>query len=105
MRMSAVWRLAFEGYVALVVSVVLGVLASAPIMNSQVRFFTEISFVLGARPADDTHLKAWALAQPGVVSFATERRGDDLWIRSEFRGASGQKPTHTQLMAELRRLG
>lgn len=105
MRTPSVWRLAFQGYVALIVSVVLGVLASAPIMNSQVRFFAETSFVLGACPADDTHLKAWALAQPGVVSFATERRGEDLWIRSEFRGPSGQKPTHSQLMAELRRLG
>ena len=46
-----------------------------------------------------------ALAQPGVVYFATERRGDDLCIRSEYRGSLSQQPTPGHLMAELRRLG
>ena len=101
----SVWRLAFQGYTALIVCVVLGVLAAVPFVKSQVRYFAEMSFVLGARPADDTHLKAWALAQPGVVSFATDRRGDDLWIRSEYRGSASQKPSLTSLMAELRGLG
>jgi membrane protease YdiL (CAAX protease family) len=104
-RAPSLWRLAFQGYVALIVSLVLGVLACAPIINSQVRYFAEMNYVLGARPADDTQLKAWALAQPGVVSFATERRGDDLCIRSEYRGSLSEKPTPAHLIAELRRLG
>ena len=104
-RSPSVWGLALEGYIALIVSVVLGVLASAPVINSQVRYFAEMNYVLGARPANDTQLKTWALARPGVVSFATERRGDDLFIRSEYRGSVNQQPSTTELLAELRRLG
>lgn len=102
---ASVWRLAFQGYTALIVCVVLGVLASVPFVKSQVRYFAETNYVIGARPAEDIQLKAWALAQPGVVSFATERRGDDLRIRSEYRGSARQKPTPAQLLAEMRRLG
>ena len=105
MRTPSVWQLAFQGYVALIVCVVLGVLACVPIINSQVRYFAEMNYVLGARPADDTDLKAWAQAQPGVVSFAAERRGDDLCIRSVYRGSLSQKPPPADLMAVFRRLG
>ena len=101
----SVWRLAFQGYTALIVCVVLGVLVSLPFVKSQVRYFTEENYVIGARPAEDSQLKAWALAQPGVVSFASERRGDDLRIRSEYRGSPSQKPAPAQLADEMRRLG
>ena len=104
-RAPSVWRLATQGYIAFLVSMVLGVLASAPVVNSQVRFFAEMNYAIGAHPADDSQLKAWALTQPGMVSFATERRGDDLRIRSEYRGSLSQQPTSAQLLAELRRLG
>lgn len=104
-RSPSAWRLALEGYVALLVAVALGALASAPIIMAQVRYYAEMTYVVGARPADDAPLQAWALAQPGVASFAVERRGDDLVIRSEYRGSVSQRPTHDEIRAELRRLG
>ncbi len=99
------WRLALQGYTALIVCVVLGILASTPAVVSRVRYFAETSFVIGARPQDDTHLESWGLAQHSVVSFDTERRGEELWIRSEYRGSVSQKPALNELVAELRRLG
>jgi membrane protease YdiL (CAAX protease family) len=104
-RSQSVWRLAFQGYLALLVCVGLGSLLCAPILHSQVRCFSEWDLVVGARPAEDAALKAWALAQPGVVSFVVERRGDRLRLRSEYRGSMSQKPSREDLLAELRRLG
>lgn len=105
LQTPSLWRLAFRGYVALIASVVLGTLAAAPVINSQVRYYVEMSYVLSKRPADDTHLKAWASVQPGVLSFTVERRADDLWMRCEYRGSPSQRPPSAQLLAEMRRLG
>lgn len=101
----SLWRLFFRGYVALIAAVVLGVLAAAPVIISQVRYYAEMNYVFSKRPADDTHLKAWASAQPGVLAFTVERRGDDLWIRCEYHGSPSQRPPSAQLLAEMRRLG
>lgn len=101
----SVWRLAIQGYTALIVCVVLGVLVSLPLVKSQLRFFAETNYVIGSRPAEDIQLREWVLAQPGVVAFDTERRGDDLRIRFEWRGTLSQRPTPEALLAEMRRLG
>ena len=104
-RNPSIWRLALQGYLALIAAVVLGVVGAAPLINSQMRYFAESDFVLGARPANDAQLKVWALAQPGLVSFVTERQADNLRIRAEYRGGASQKPSATQLIAEMHRLG
>lgn len=96
---------AFQGYVSLIVAVVLGVLASAPVIYSRVRYFAETTYILGARPADDTQLKVWAISQPEVVAFTTERRGEDLWIRSEYLKSISQRPSTPELAARMRQLG
>ena len=98
-------RLALQGYVSLLVCVALGSLASAPIFVSQVVFFAEATYLVGARPADDSRLQAWAMTQPNVVSFTTERRGDDLWVRSEYGRSLSQRPTSRELLDEMRRQG
>ena len=98
------WRLALQGYLALVVAVVLGVLASAPVMYSRVRSYAERTYLVGALPADDTQLENWGRSVPGVSSFTTERRGGDLWIRSEYHSLS-QVPTVDQISAQLNQLG
>ncbi|MFY7818191.1 MAG: CPBP family intramembrane glutamic endopeptidase [Akkermansiaceae bacterium] len=101
----SVWQLAFQGYSALICSVVLGVLACAPVLNSQVHYFYETNYILGARPVDDAQLRAWAMAKPGVVSFVAERQRDDLRVRSVYRGSLSQNPKQDELLTEMRRLG
>jgi membrane protease YdiL (CAAX protease family) len=99
------WRLAFQGYVTLIVAVVLGVLASAPVIFSRARFYAETTYILGARPADDAPLKDWALKQPDVVAFTTERRGEDLWFHTEYQTSTSQRPSSAELAAQMRQLG
>ncbi len=47
---------------------------------------------------------AWAMTQPYVVSFQTERRDQELWIRSEYRAFRAQPPS-VQLVSQMRTLG
>lgn len=98
------WKLAFQSYVALIAAAVLGVLASAPVIYSQARFYNEITYVLGARPADDSQLRLWGLSQPRVVAFKAERRGPDLWVRSEYESLS-QQPPLVRVAEQMRQLG
>ena len=99
------WKLEFHRYVALISARVLGVVASAPVIYSQARLYTETTYVLGTLPADDSQLRLWGLAQPGVVAFETERRGSDLWVRSEFCRSLGQQPPSERVAERMRLLG
>lgn len=97
--------MAFQSYVALIAAAVLGVFASAPVICSQARSYHEITYVLGARPADDSQLLLWGLSQPRVVAFKTERRGSDLWVRSEYHQSLSQQPPSEQVSKQMRQLG
>lgn len=104
-RAPSRWRLAFHCYVALIVAVVLGVLASAPVIFLRARYFAETTYILGARPAEDAQLEDWALRQPDVIAFTTERRGGELWVRSEYLKSFSPRPSPQELAAQMRQLG
>lgn len=96
-------RLFLEGYVALIIAIALGTLASAPLIYSRVRSFTETTYIAPASPAADVELRAWALKWPGVVDFRTERRGEELFIRSEYRSSS-QQPPFVEVVGQMKLL-
>lgn len=98
-------RLVVQCYLALVLAVGLGLVASAPSVILRGRMFGETTYLLRAGPADDGPLRAWGQVQPGVTEFRTERRGDNLWVRTEWRGSGGPRPPLAAMGGALRELG
>jgi membrane protease YdiL (CAAX protease family) len=100
----SIWRLVLGVYAALIAAVAVGTLIASPFIASRVRSFNEMTYRIGEFPTDDVALQAWALTQPNVVSFQTERRDQELWIRSEYRAFHTQPPS-LQLVTQMRALG
>ena len=98
------WKLALQGYFALTVAIVLGVLASAPFVYTRIRCFNESAYIVEGFPPDDTALNNWGMSKPAVVSFRTERRGKELWIHSEYF-ALNQQPPFQDVASQLRASG
>lgn len=98
------WRLALQGYLALIGAVVLGGLFAAPVIYSRVRCYAETTYLCGALPADDAQLSSWGSSRPKVFSFTAERRGTNLWVRSEYYSFR-QQPSFEQITGQMRHLG
>jgi membrane protease YdiL (CAAX protease family) len=99
------WQLFIQVYGALVAAMLLGVFASAPLVCSRVQFYAETTYIVGAGPSDDTQFSNWARSQPGVIAFTTDRRGNDLWVRSVYHQSLSPLPPPDQLTRRMRELG
>ena len=98
------WKLCFQAYFTLALTVAIGVLPSTPLMSSRVRTFYETTYLVESFPPDDEALQDWALARPRVFSFQTERREKELRVRSEA-WASDQQPPFHEVVSQLRVFG
>lgn len=99
------WKWFFQVYFALVLSVVLGVALSVPVLFSRVRMAYQTNHVVREYPADDRALQEWGRAQPEVISFEIQRaEGNELRIRSEA-WALKQQPPFQDVVVKMRELG
>jgi hypothetical protein len=96
--------LLLQAYFYLVLSIVLGTLLAAPFLSTRVVFFHECTYLVQSVPADDLALTEWGRSRAGVTAFVVERRGRDLWVRSEYRG-SAMSPPQAEVIARMRALG
>ncbi len=98
-------RLLVESYLTFVVAVAVGsVLGGGLSLWMDVRGYCETHYLIADGPPDDFAITRWGSSQPHVLSFETERRGDELWVRSEYRGLN-QQPDSLAVVQELRSLG
>lgn len=104
MQLSPALKLSFRAYFTLIGAILIGMALSTPFIITRVRAFAETNYLVNRFPADDTRLKTWALAQPGVVAFEVEHKADELRIRSEYLGPR-QRPSSGDVIAQMRAQG
>ena len=104
-RRPSRWRLAFQGYVALIVAFVVGGMASLPVAYSRVPFVNEMTILVGEQTGDELSLVQWGSTQPGILEFKVERSAGELWVRSTYRGSTTPLPHFGDLMNEVRTHG
>ena len=104
MQMRPLLKLCLQAYFTLMAAIVIGAVLSAPFIFTRVKSFTETNYLVETIPTDDTALKTWALAQPGVLACRIEREDKELRIRVEHQGLR-QRPPILEVISQMRALG
>lgn len=97
-------KLLLQAYFSLVVAIIIGSMISAPFIITRAKSFTETNYLVDTVPADDSALKNWALAQPGVLACQIQREGGELHVRVEHLGLQ-QRPAILEFVSQMRTLG